>query len=212
MLAVVPQGGNTGLVGGSVPLHDEVVLSTKKMNKIEDLDAVPPRWVHLRFSAVDDYLHQAASSDWWPEGFSYDPEDDGTAIASLGVHEHWNNASDRQYTRNLGTGEGIDLKYINSSLTTIPDARVQEVQIAAPNPFSGTTRFSRPEQISGSSTLAIYTLSGEQVALFNFAEADQVIWDGSDAGNNPLPDGLYLYSVIDKQNGARFSGKIVLKR
>lgn len=31
-IAVVPQGGNTGLVGGSVPLHDEVVISTKKMN------------------------------------------------------------------------------------------------------------------------------------------------------------------------------------
>lgn len=37
-LAVVPQGGNTGLVGGSVPLHDEVVISTKKMNKIVGLD------------------------------------------------------------------------------------------------------------------------------------------------------------------------------
>ena len=24
-LAVVPQGGNTGLVGGSVPVHDEVI-------------------------------------------------------------------------------------------------------------------------------------------------------------------------------------------
>lgn len=40
MIAVVPQGGNTGLVGGSVPLHDEIVLSTKKMNKINDLDHV----------------------------------------------------------------------------------------------------------------------------------------------------------------------------
>jgi len=38
MIAVVPQGGNTGLVGGSVPLHDEVVVSTKKMNAIIDLD------------------------------------------------------------------------------------------------------------------------------------------------------------------------------
>ena len=38
-IAVVPQGGNTGLVGGSVPLHDEVVISTKKMNRIFDLDA-----------------------------------------------------------------------------------------------------------------------------------------------------------------------------
>jgi len=38
VIAVVPQGGNTGLVGGSVPLHDEVVVSTRKMNAIIDLD------------------------------------------------------------------------------------------------------------------------------------------------------------------------------
>lgn len=40
LLAVVPQGGNTGLVGGSVPLHDEVVISTRKMNRIIDFDHV----------------------------------------------------------------------------------------------------------------------------------------------------------------------------
>lgn len=33
-LAVVPQGGNTGLVGGSVPVFDEVVLSTSLMKSI----------------------------------------------------------------------------------------------------------------------------------------------------------------------------------
>ena len=33
-IAVVPQGGNTGLVGGSVPLFDEVILSMRNMNKI----------------------------------------------------------------------------------------------------------------------------------------------------------------------------------
>jgi len=38
MIAVVPQGGNTGLVGGSVPLHDEIVISTKKMNEIYGFD------------------------------------------------------------------------------------------------------------------------------------------------------------------------------
>ncbi len=27
-LAVCPQGGNTGLVGGSVPVFDEIILST----------------------------------------------------------------------------------------------------------------------------------------------------------------------------------------
>jgi FAD/FMN-containing dehydrogenase len=35
---VVPQGGNTGLVGGSVPRGGEVVLSTLRLNGIGELD------------------------------------------------------------------------------------------------------------------------------------------------------------------------------
>jgi hypothetical protein len=79
--------------------------------QVEDLTTTPPRYTYVRFNAVDDYLHQAASSEWWPEGITYDPEGDGTPIGSLGVHEHWNNPVDRQYSRNLGTGEGIELIY-----------------------------------------------------------------------------------------------------
>lgn len=33
-LAVNPQGGNTGMVGGSVPVFDEVILSTALMNQV----------------------------------------------------------------------------------------------------------------------------------------------------------------------------------
>lgn len=40
MLAVVPQGGNTGLVGGSVPVFDEIVINLQKMNKIHSFDEV----------------------------------------------------------------------------------------------------------------------------------------------------------------------------
>ncbi|MET0444034.1 MAG: FAD-binding oxidoreductase [Pseudorhodoplanes sp.] len=36
--AIVPQGGNTGLVGGQTPYGGEVVLSMKRMDKIRDLD------------------------------------------------------------------------------------------------------------------------------------------------------------------------------
>lgn len=39
-LAVCPQGGNTGLVGGSVPVFDEIVLSMELMNKIDLIDDV----------------------------------------------------------------------------------------------------------------------------------------------------------------------------
>ncbi|KAH9900629.1 D-lactate dehydrogenase 2 mitochondrial precursor [Xylariomycetidae sp. FL2044] len=40
MLAVVPQGGNTGLVGGSVPVFDEIVVNTSRMNQIRFFDEV----------------------------------------------------------------------------------------------------------------------------------------------------------------------------
>jgi D-2-hydroxyglutarate dehydrogenase len=39
-LAVVPQGGNTGLVGGSVPVFDEIIIKTSLMNKIVDFDPI----------------------------------------------------------------------------------------------------------------------------------------------------------------------------
>lgn len=69
------------------------------------------------FPAVDDHLHQAAEKANWPAGFVYDPEGDGTEISSLGVHEHWNNSTDKQYSRDLySNGTGIDLVAVPSSL------------------------------------------------------------------------------------------------
>ena len=38
--AVVPQGGNTGLVGGQIPHHGEIVLSLTRLDKIREVDAV----------------------------------------------------------------------------------------------------------------------------------------------------------------------------
>ena len=39
-IALVPQGGNTGLVGGQTPHHGEVVVSMRRMDRIRDLDAL----------------------------------------------------------------------------------------------------------------------------------------------------------------------------
>lgn len=62
-----------------------------------------------------DYLVEAAQADNPPSGTFYDPEHDGTNMTSLGVHEHWNNVIDKQYSRNLGASEGIELVSINSA-------------------------------------------------------------------------------------------------
>lgn len=60
---------------------------------------------------VQDYLHEMALADDPPSGTFYDPEGDGTRMASQGVHEHWNDATLKLYSRNLGEDDGIELLY-----------------------------------------------------------------------------------------------------
>jgi FAD/FMN-containing dehydrogenase len=38
--AIVPQGGNTGLVGGQIPQHGEVLLSLTRLDKVREIDTV----------------------------------------------------------------------------------------------------------------------------------------------------------------------------
>lgn len=54
----------------------------------------------------DNYLIEAANGKNAELG-SYRPNRKN--VGSLGVHEHWNNATDKQYSRNLKTGKGIEL-------------------------------------------------------------------------------------------------------
>ena len=60
---------------------------------------------------TDDYLHEAALANNPPSGTFYDPDHATPTqrLPSLGVHEHWNNPKDKKYSRNLGTGNGIEL-------------------------------------------------------------------------------------------------------
>jgi uncharacterized protein (DUF362 family) len=59
--------------------------------------------------AVDNYLHEAALAHEPPSGTRYASAGDGRPLPSLGVHEHWNSAARKQYTRDLATGAGIEL-------------------------------------------------------------------------------------------------------
>jgi hypothetical protein len=60
---------------------------------------------------VDDYLHEAALANEPPSGTFYNPNHTTSTqrLPSLGTHEHWNNPQQKKYSRNLGTGEGIEL-------------------------------------------------------------------------------------------------------
>ncbi|RQW04555.1 DUF362 domain-containing protein, partial [candidate division KSB1 bacterium] len=84
---------------------------------------VPGNYWYANFPAIDDYLHQAADPANWPEGLTYDPEGDGTPLTSLGVHEHWNDPIEQKYSRDLGTGVGIELlkQHAPSAIATLLD-------------------------------------------------------------------------------------------
>ncbi len=133
----------------------------------DDLTASPPRYTYVQWPAVDDHLHQAASSDWWPDDITYDPENDGTPIGSLGVHEHWNNSTDMKYSRNLGTGNGIDLVFVEQKGTTsnhIVSDYEDKYIMAFPNPAISQLTLKLSPSYSGDVNIYFYDLNG-RIAL-----------------------------------------------
>ena len=93
---------------GMLASQDPVAIDSVGLDFLRQEDALNSQITDVTGNP-DNYLHEAALADNPPSGTVYDPEGDGTRLASLGVHEHWNNPFDRQYSRNLGTGNGIEL-------------------------------------------------------------------------------------------------------
>ncbi|MGA2255217.1 MAG: DUF362 domain-containing protein [Thermoguttaceae bacterium] len=58
----------------------------------------------------DTYLHECATADAPASGAFHDPERSGKRWGSLGVREHWNNATSKEFSRNISPrGTGIEL-------------------------------------------------------------------------------------------------------
>lgn len=150
------------------------------------------------FPAVDDYLHQAADKANWAQGITYDPEGDGTEMpASLGVHEHWNNATDKQYSRNLGTGSGIELISYKSVTTTSNSLSELSGHRVYPNPFTDNLRIEANSQQP--LKLSIYTLNGQLV--FTAMGSNTFTWNGKNQSGTALQKGIYLIRLTDAKTG-----------
>jgi uncharacterized protein (DUF362 family) len=74
------------------------------------LDLLRCEWPEAPDMAFSDqYLIEAAMADNPPSKTKYDPQRNNAKVSSLGVFEHWNNARDKKYSRNLGKDTGIEL-------------------------------------------------------------------------------------------------------
>ena len=162
------------------------------------------RFAFPQMRGADDYLHQAADSSNWPAGIKYDPDSTGVHIKSLGVDEHWNNATDKKYTRNLGNGTGIELLSVEPATITSVASRESgpesfQIYQNYPNPFnpSTTIAYSLPEKASV--TIMVYDLLGREIKSLSLnaqsAGYQRVVWNGTNNQGSTVSSGVYLYRV-----------------
>jgi|GEM_PF-518506 len=84
-------------------------------------------WAGSLQGGAEDYLHEAALANNPPSGTFYDPDKDGVRMTSLGVHEHWNDPVNKQYSRNLGLDSGIELVKLTYDNGAIPRAKLESI-------------------------------------------------------------------------------------
>lgn len=162
---------------------------------------------------ADNYLHEAAQADNPPSGTVYDPENDGLPLKSLGVHEHWNNSTDKQYTRNLGTGEGIELVQVLNPVSTVEvtsEYLKDSYRLANyPNPFIQSSTISYSLPTSSDIKINIYNFKGEMVrTLLNQHQGEgsfEINWDGLNDNNVRLAAGVYICRMEIYTGGETFS-------
>ena len=160
-------------------------------------------------AGVDDYLYQAADKTFWPNNLKYDPEKNGSVITSLGVYEHWNNETDKKYTRNLGTGDGIELvkAFLKGPSTFIPDREFLNKGSLKlyPNPLSGDVfTLNMSSKWRGTVLYSIVNLSGQTVSSGNFIKNDENITVTLSA--EKLLPGMYIVRFVNGNN--QLTGKL----
>ncbi|HXX62885.1 MAG TPA: T9SS type A sorting domain-containing protein, partial [Bacteroidota bacterium] len=191
--------------------QDNIAIESVGLDFIRTEQSVNSNYT-CTYGAVDNYLHEGSQADNPPSGTYYSPNGDSVRLPSLGVHEHWNNPTEKKYSRNLGTGNGIELVQMQNTITSVKESP-KPAQFALyqnyPNPFnpSTTIRYS----LSGRSTvtLNVYNTVGQLVATLVKGEQEpgmhEVKFDGT-----RLSSGVYYYRI--QSGGLDEAKKLLLVR
>jgi hypothetical protein len=167
---------------------------------------------------VDDYLEQAADPSKWPENITYDPENDGIPLTSLGAHEHWDGTETKQYSRNLGLDQGIELVSIPTDLVA-STVNVEEKQAvrdkiieAYPNPFMEEVNLRFVINERATVKLDVYDLRGQLVNTLAdraYTPGEYIVnWDGRTGSGSLLTGGIYIVSIkIDSPSGIKLDSR-----
>ena len=110
--AIVPQGGNTGLVGGQIPHHNEIVLSLNRLDRIREVDPTS-NTITCEAGVTLQRTREAAAA-----GSAV------TATAAVGRHLHHRRQSFDQCRRHRGAAYGIARSHALGLEVVLADGRV----------------------------------------------------------------------------------------
>jgi len=165
--------------------QDNVAIESVGLDFYRAEQKVNPYYTNT-YGAVDNYLHESALADNPPSGTYYSPNGDSVRLTSLGVHEHWNNSTDKQYSRNLGTGAGIELVRGPGTVTSArPAGTVTGFALRQnyPNPFNPSTTISYTLPAAADVRIDVFDIRGAQVSVLASGRRDAgthtLTFDGS---------------------------------
>ncbi|MEY2404652.1 MAG: hypothetical protein QOD38_2203 [Acidimicrobiaceae bacterium] len=84
-MAVVPQGGNTGLVGGSVPLNGEIVLSLRRLDSVSAVAGIEGQ-LTAGAGATIAGVQRAARDAGWDYGVDWGARDTATIGGAIATN------------------------------------------------------------------------------------------------------------------------------
>lgn len=140
--------------------------------------------------STDYYLHEAAyapgTNGLKLSGYAYRPNAGSSAfVGSLGVEEHWNNSTNKEYSRNLGTDRGIEL------LKLMPGVPSITLQLPGADPFpAGTNLWLQALVINDTNPVTeVRFYWGAQLLGASTGECCGVTWSN-------VPPGAYLLRAV----------------
>ena len=163
----------------------------------------PDSYNYSKMTGADDYLNEAAQANNPPSGTFYDPNHATatTRLANLGVCEHWDNATDRKYSRNLSTsGTGIELIYLHEYTAVRPAG-------LAPAALPGYSLRAMPEaavefSIPSAGRIRLQLLDGRGRVVET--AVDRIMSAGSHRANlDALAPGEYIAALYTGDGGVK---------
>jgi hypothetical protein len=170
-------------------------------------------------NGVQDYIHQAADPANWPSGIEYDPStsDHSSPVKSLGVHEHWNNYTDKKYNRNLGLNTGIELYSLVTNVSlNIANNSIEEVKELSiyPNPVKDIAILKYVLTVNSNVHFELYSMDGKTVV--NTRNIKQYAGSKTftiSVANYGLIEGTYICKLVINGNYSKAqTSKIVIKK